>query len=226
MYARFRGIPETYVPLVVNKLLKKLGLMKYADKTAGSYSGGNMRKLSLALALVGEPSVVFLDEPSTGMDPVSRRFMWNVIASVTKNKSIILTTHSMEECEALCGRIGIMVSGKLRCLGSVQHLKSRFGKGYHMEINTTERSFANVKAFVEKLDPGAQLEEFHAGRLKYRLPQLNLSLSKIFGSIESAKNELEIDDYSVSQSTLEQIFILMAAQDRLHEGQVIDAARV
>jgi len=198
--------------------------MKYADKPAGSYSGGNMRKLSLALALVGEPSVVFLDEPSTGMDPVSRRFMWNVIASVTQNKSLILTTHSMEECEALCGRIGIMVSGKLTCLGSCQHLKSRFGKGYHMEINTTEKSFPKVKAFVEKLDSGAVLEECHAGRLKYRLSQENLSLSQIFGSIESNKSELEIDDYSVSQSTLEQIFILMAAQDRLNEDVVIGAA--
>jgi len=186
--------------------------MRYADKACGAYSGGNKRKLALALALVGEPPVVFLDEPSTGMDPVARRFMWNVIASVTHNKSLVLTTHSMEECEALCGRVGIMVCGKLTCLGSIQHLKGRFGHGYKMEIVAAERSIRRVQKFVEKMFEGAKLEEFHAGRLKYHLPKQNMSLSAIFKAIEQHKAELEIEDYSVCQSTLEQIFLLMAQQ--------------
>lgn len=79
---------------------------------------------------------MFLDEPSTGMDPMARRFMWNVIMRiVTENQecAMILTTHSMEECEALCQRIGIMVGGRMRCLGSSQHLKTRFGKGFQLE---------------------------------------------------------------------------------------------
>ena len=77
---------------------------------------------------IGDPAIVFLDEPSTGMDPVSRRFMWNVIvkmATQDQSCSVVLTTHSMEECEALCTRIGIMVGGRMQCLGSAQHLKSR-----------------------------------------------------------------------------------------------------
>jgi len=183
-----------------------------------------MRKLSLALALVGEPSVVFLDEPSTGMDPVSRRFMWNVICTVTKNKSVVLTTHSMEECEALCNRIGIMVSGQMRCLGTIQHLKTRFGKGYHMEINTSEKGLQRVKDFVHEHFQGSEMEEVNGARLKYRLPSSTLSLSYIFGTIEKNKKDLDIDDYSVSQSTLEQIFLLMASQDRVREEFRIDAA--
>jgi ABC-type multidrug transport system ATPase subunit len=99
----------------------------HADKPCGTYSGGNKRKLSLAVALVGRPSVVFLDEPSTGMDPVARRQMWEVIEAVKRTSSVVLTTHSMEECEALCNRIGIMVGGKFRCLGSAQHLKNKVG---------------------------------------------------------------------------------------------------
>jgi len=225
MYARFRGIPEEHVEYIVNKLIHLLGLEKHADKVAGAYSGGNMRKLSLALALVGEPSVIFLDEPSTGMDPVSRRFMWNVISTVTKNKSVILTTHSMEESEALCNRIGIMVSGQFKCLGTIQHLKSRFGQGYQMEINTSsEQSLQRVKAFVKEHFPDSVLDETNERRLKYRLPAGSLNLSYIFGTIEKAKKDLEIDDYSVSQSTLEQIFLLMASQDRVKEEFRIDAA--
>ena len=65
-----------------------------------------------------------------GMDPVARRFMWDVIASISKERSVILTTHSMEECEALCNRLCIMTTGNLRCLGSIQHLKNKFGQGY------------------------------------------------------------------------------------------------
>merc|ERR1711990_379350 len=95
-----------------------MGLTEYADRYAGTYSGGNKRKLSVAIAMIGEPSIVFLDEPSTGMDPVARRFMWEVIARLSTEEgrcSIILTTHSMEEAEALCTRIGIMVNGKPWC---------------------------------------------------------------------------------------------------------------
>lgn len=80
---------------------------------------------------VGNPAVVFLDEPSSGMDPVARRAMWNLITDAVqdRNMSVVLTTHSMEECEALCSRVGVMVAGSLVCLGSIQHIKSRFGSG-------------------------------------------------------------------------------------------------
>jgi ABC-type multidrug transport system ATPase subunit len=82
---------------------------------------------------VGDPAVVFLDEPSSGMDPLTRRAMWNLISNavVKKNMSVVLTTHNMEECEALCNRIGIMVAGSLVCLGSVQQIKSCFGSGIY-----------------------------------------------------------------------------------------------
>ncbi|CAN0202592.1 unnamed protein product, partial [Hapterophycus canaliculatus] len=105
---------------------------------AGGYSGGNKRKLSVAVAMIGNPQIVFLDEPSTGMDPMARRMMWSYIMRVvTENRecAMILTTHSMEECEALCQRIGIMVGGRMRCLGSSQHLKTRFGKGFQLEAS-------------------------------------------------------------------------------------------
>lgn len=113
--------------------------MQYCDALAMTLSGGNKRKLSAAIATLGNPKVVFLDEPSTGMDPEARRFMWNVISRIAtekKQSSIVLTTHLMEEAEALCTKLGIMVNGKFMCLGSVQHIKSKYGQGVEVEIKT------------------------------------------------------------------------------------------
>ncbi|XP_044296030.1 ATP-binding cassette sub-family A member 2 [Varanus komodoensis] len=126
LYTRLRGIPWKDEERVVKWALQKLELTKHADKPAGTYSGGNKRKLSTAIALIGYPSFIFLDEPTTGMDPKARRFLWNLILDIIKTgRSVVLTSHSMEECEALCTRLAIMVNGRLKCLGSIQHLKNR-----------------------------------------------------------------------------------------------------
>ncbi|KAH7491511.1 hypothetical protein KRP22_003026 [Phytophthora ramorum] len=143
LYARIKGIPEAFVNTAVDEQIQELGLSKYRDKLTQGLSGGNKRKVSTAIALLGRPRVVFLDEPSTGVDPSSRRKMWDVIARVCSTDKddnrdggacVVLTTHSMEECEALCSRVGILVSGRLKCLGSVEHLKQKFGRGYTVEI--------------------------------------------------------------------------------------------
>ena len=107
----------------------------WLSRCAGTYSGGNKRKLSTAIALVGNPSIVFLDEPTSGMDPGARRFLWNTVLQMVRGgQAVVLTSHSMEECEALCTRLGIMVNGQFKCLGSIQHLKNRFGSGYSLTI--------------------------------------------------------------------------------------------
>ena len=163
MFARLKNLPEARIGALVAAMLRQTSLLPYADVVAGAYSGGNKRKLSLAIALLGSPAVVFLDEPSSGMDPVSRRFMWDLIISrrisltspphlpqvsrrfmwdlITaerQRRSIVLTTHSMEECEALCSRVGIIAMGRLQCLGGTQHLKSKFGGGYTIELSVGE----------------------------------------------------------------------------------------
>ena len=98
---------------------------------AGDLSGGNKRKLTVSLAIIGNPSIVFLDEPSTGVDPQAKRFMWKVIQKISvknKNTSVILTTHSMEEAEALCTKMAIMVAGNFCCIGSPIDLKEQLWK--------------------------------------------------------------------------------------------------
>lgn len=93
-YARLRGIPEKHVRKVADWGIRKLGLQRYAHKCSGTYSGGNRRKLNTAIALVGDPPLIFLDEPTTGMDPKARRFLWDCILDIVRGgRSVILTSH-------------------------------------------------------------------------------------------------------------------------------------
>ncbi|TSK45874.1 ATP-binding cassette sub-family A member 1 [Bagarius yarrelli] len=212
-YAILRGVPEGEVCEVAEWGIRKLGLIKYADKAAGSYSGGNMRKLSTAMALIGGPPVVFLDEPTTGMDPKARRALWNCIHSIIKaGRSVVLTSHSMEECEALCTRMAIMVNGRFRCLGSVQHLKNRFGDGYTIVLKVAgpDPDLQPVMKFIELELPGSILKEKHRNMLQYQLPSSLTSLAHIFNILARHKDFLQIEDYSVSQTTLDQVFVNFA----------------
>ena len=224
MFARIKAVPPQQLEDYIEQLLVRVGVRPHADRPCGTYSGGNKRKLSLAIALVGRPLVAFLDEPSTGMDPVARRHMWGVIGDALADTSVVLTSHSMEECEALCHRLGVMVGGRFRCLGSTQRLKSRYGDGYALEIKCLPKDADTIKAFVARTSRGAVLEEVHAGQLKYKLPRAGLTLSSLFAAIE-ANRALGIRDYSVSQPTLEQVFLSMARQQE-EETEVTMALRL
>ncbi|KAJ7305756.1 hypothetical protein JRQ81_010122 [Phrynocephalus forsythii] len=211
MYARLRGIPERYIGSCVENMLRGLLLEPHANKLVRTYSGGNKRKLSAGIALIGGPPVIFLDEPSTGMDPVARRLLWDAVARTREcGKSIIITSHSMEECEALCTRLAIMVNGQFKCLGSPQHLKSKFGSGYTLLAKThsdEEENLQAFKTFVEKTFPGSVLKHEHQGMVHYHLTNKNLSWAQVFGALEKAKEKYCVEDYSVSQISLEQVFM-------------------
>lgn len=217
MYARLRGIPEKYVSGCVENVLRSLLLEPHADKLVRSYSGGNKRKLSAGMALIGGPPVIFLDEPSTGMDPVARRLLWDAVTRTRESgKAIIITSHSMEECEALCTRLAVMVNGQFKCLGSPQHLKSKFGSGYtllakvHIEAELEESDLQLFKDFIESTFPGSQLKDEHQGMVHYHLTDKTLTWAQVFGTLEAAKEKYCIEDYCVSQISLEQVFLSFA----------------
>uniref|UniRef100_A0A6Q2XK49 ATP-binding cassette sub-family A member 2 n=1 Tax=Esox lucius TaxID=8010 RepID=A0A6Q2XK49_ESOLU len=212
LYTRLRGIPWKDEDRVVSWALDKLELTKYADKPAGTYSGGNKRKLSTAIALIGYPSLIFLDEPTTGMDPKARRFLWNLIIDIIKTgRSVVLTSHSMEECEALCTRLGIMVNGRFKCLGSIQHLKNRFGDGYMITVRTkTSCNVKEVVRFFNRNFPEAVLKERHHTKVQFQLKSERISLAQVFSKMEQVVEVLGIEDYSVSQTTLDNVFVNFA----------------
>uniref|UniRef100_A0A8C0NNA7 ABC transporter domain-containing protein n=1 Tax=Canis lupus familiaris TaxID=9615 RepID=A0A8C0NNA7_CANLF len=225
MYARLRGVPEPDISKYVETFLYAVQLEANADDFVHIYSEGNRRRLNTAIALMGESSVVFLDEPSTGLDPVARRLLWNTITWMCRSKAIIITSHSMEECEALCTRLAIMVKGKFKCLGSPQHLKNKFGNAYSL---TAKIKFENNKSKLEKFKefiattfPGYIINQEHQGIICYYIPKQEICWGKVFNILEEAKALFNLEDYSVSRITLEQIFLTIANIDKTESIQEI-----
>jgi ATP-binding cassette subfamily A (ABC1) protein 3 len=148
-YARIKGIPANLHNEIVEKSIEELNLADHRHKPAGTLSGGNKRKLSVAMAILGNPPIILLDEPSAGMDPEARRFMWTVVERISqrdKKSAVILTTHSMEEAEALSTKMGIMVRGGIfKCYGSSQHIKNKYGTGYEVEIKIRKPTYAEIE---------------------------------------------------------------------------------
>jgi ATP-binding cassette subfamily A (ABC1) protein 3 len=219
MFARLRGIPGDTVAKEVEELLDRLTLTPHADKTAGTYSGGNKRKLSLGIALIADPQVLLIDEASSGLDPVAKRHMWNLISEVSRERSVIISTHSMQEAEALCTRAGIMSSGQLLALGSVQHLKSKYLDGFTIDIichAEDEKVDALERELLENLLPGARVAERHGYFLRLTVPSLSLlGLGTAFRCLEALKNDpqWQVEQYGISQCTLEQVFLHVMNQE-------------
>jgi len=159
LYARIKCIPEHLVGKVARDKIKELNLDEFADRTAGTLSGGNKRKLSVAIAMVGAPPLVFCDEPTSGVDPLNRRFLCDVLSRITsgdnggRKGTVILTSHSMEECEALCTKVGIMVAGGFKCFGSIPRLKARYGEGLTLNIKFELPRDSDVERLLNQLDP-------------------------------------------------------------------------
>ena len=312
LYAAIKGVPSEFVHDAVKQKLSEVGLSDFdSDRVSSGYSGGMKRKLSVACATIGQPQLVFLDEPSTGMDPVARRDLWAVISEMVtagnipdeERTSVILTTHSMEECEALCPRIGVMANGRLSCIGSAQHLKTRFGQGYQVEMKAkvvdscdedyveirnkltkfvgvravedaeegivqdvtmaldqalaalknltgdetlsskvnandatgyviyksaaslagctleelasfavSEIRMANIDIFFSDGFESYVLRERQNSKARYEVGSAGVRISSIFAKIEANKDVLMLADYGVSQTSLEQVFNMHAAE--------------
>ncbi len=127
LFGNLHAMPKEKLKKNADELLKKLSLSEDAKRHAGKYSGGMMRRINLAMALVHDPEIAFLDEPTVGMDPQSRLAVWDFIRELKRmNKTVLLTTHYMEEAEELCDRVGIIDHGKLIALGAPKQLKDKF----------------------------------------------------------------------------------------------------
>ena len=182
------------------------------------------------MALIGNPKVLFIDEASSGMDPATRRKMWDLISDAGKDRAVIITTHSMEEAEALCNKITIMINGRMRCLGGVQHLKQKFLGGYMLTIsckfNATQTAIDETEVDILDAIPEAQLSEKHGPYLKFDIPLIgvqNEEKGKSLGNLFTTMQELVenpdsiVISYSISQCTLEQIFINLVREEGVPE---------
>ncbi|KFB51722.1 AGAP007504-PA-like protein [Anopheles sinensis] len=234
IFAQLRGIPTGSISSTIERLAVELNFAKHLHKRVQAYSGGNRRKLSTALALLGDPAVVYLDEPTTGMDPGAKRHFWNVMCHVRAEgqTALVLTSHSMEECEALCTRLAIMVNGELRCLGSAQHLKNKFSNGYFLTLKLkradtkqlAERNKQAVMRFIQETftnqtpagsgEGDVVLKEEYQNYLTYHITDTDRRWSEMFGVLERAREQLQLEDYALGQTSLEQVFLTLTDTQR------------
>ncbi|KFW91411.1 cholesterol transporter ABCA5 isoform X1 [Phalacrocorax carbo] len=219
IYGAIKGMSQSDVKEVVKRIASALDLKDHLQKTTKKLGVGLKRKLCFALSMLGNPRVTLLDEPSTGMDPKAKQHMWRAIRAAFKNKerAAILTTHYMEEADAVCDRVAILVSGQLRCIGTVQHLKSKFGRGYFLEMKLKETADVQQVEYLQSqilyIFPNANRQESFASILAYKIPKEDVqSLSHSFSKLEEVKHAFNIEEYSFSQATLEQVFVELAKE--------------
>ncbi|KAF6297878.1 ATP binding cassette subfamily A member 6 [Rhinolophus ferrumequinum] len=169
--------------------------------------------------MLGNSPILILDEPSTAMDPIGQQQMWQMIQAAIKNteKGALLITHYLAEAEAICDRIAIMVNGRLRSIGSIQHLRSKLGKDYILQLKVKETSQVTlVHTEILKLFPQAAQQERYPSFLTYKLPAGDVHpLSQAFHQLEAVKHKFNLEEYSLSQFTLEKVFLELSKEQEV-----------
>jgi ABC-type multidrug transport system ATPase subunit len=180
MFCQIKGIKPRLIESTIKSTLIEVGLWNVADNEVRTFSGGMKRRLSVAISGIGNPRIIIMDEPTTGLDPVSRRKVWELIQKIKRDKVVILTTHSMEEADVLSDKIAIIASGRFKCVGTPLSLKHQFGDGYRITvICDPENSFA-VKNAITRYIPECRLIEENAGSLFFTISEDKIASSKAF----------------------------------------------
>ena len=226
IFAKLRGIPEPEIQPTIAQLLQDVGLTEKVFTTAEELSGGQKRKLSLCLALIGDVSTVVLDEPTSGMDPYSRRSTWNILQDARPGRTMILTTHFMDEADMLGDRIAILAEGRLRCCGSSLFLKNRFGSGYHLVVSRSIGATVPAERILDVVHmavPDARILTDVGAEASIQLPSTAVAnFPKLFELMDNSKAELQVDNYGLSQATLEEIFLKIASNEDLGESETVE----
>ncbi|XP_043481651.1 ATP-binding cassette sub-family A member 13 isoform X2 [Leptopilina heterotoma] len=203
------------VSRAVERMLKRFDLIKYAHQRVDSLSGGNKRKLCTAISVMAPVSLVLMDEPTSGMDPASKGLVSHAVRHVTRNQgSVIMTSHSVVECEKLCSRVGILAKAGLRCIGSPQHLKHRFGEGYIVFLRTNHSlSLDDLKEAISKYIPKAIICSRQARTARLLIPRgQDITLSVTFTKVKNLAEDLQATDFTLTQSSLDQVLVSFSEQ--------------
>ncbi|XP_071439626.1 phospholipid-transporting ATPase ABCA3 [Hetaerina americana] len=226
LFACLRGIPYENADRTVQIWLNNLGLNEPADRNTSAYSGGNHRRLCTAIALMGDLPLVCLDEPTAGVDPVARRQLWAVLTSACSGgMALVLTSHSMEECEALCTKLAIMVNGEFLCIGTIPYLKHKYGQGFtllvklNVQMNFSDTDNPQVSTVKEKIESSfnpCTLKDEHEGLLHYHITNPETKWAYMFTVMEELQRNMHplIEDYSISDTTLEQVFLSFVREQK------------
>lgn len=209
-FAEIRGVKN--VEYNVNTVMDACGINAWSNQLAQNLSGGTKRKLSLAVALVGNPRVLVLDEPSSALDANAKRTLWRCLQNLSKNRAVVLTTHSMEEADALADRVGI-VSSRMLALGDREELKRRAGDSFYVHVvsrsapRTTPQELERMKEVMCATFEGANISrETQGGQLRVEVPTMGWNMVRMIRTMEGIKGDLGIEFYSVGRATLDEVF--------------------
>ncbi|EAR84995.3 transporter family ABC domain protein (macronuclear) [Tetrahymena thermophila SB210] len=203
LFGRMKGLKGQDLKECVDYFIQVMQLSDYRTRKAGNLSGGNKRKLCVTIALIGGPDLQFFDEPSSGVDPIARRFLWNTLKQSLKvrDSSIVLTTHSMQEAESLCSKIGILVNGKFQCLGSPNFLKKKYGDGYRLTIKCKNEDCASYieSQLLSKISNCKVSQKFDGRQIGFSIQYQNFSFYKTY-MILNELQQVKISDIPVQQN--------------------------
>ncbi|KAG0085669.1 hypothetical protein BGZ92_008811 [Podila epicladia] len=218
-YSRLRGVPPALEQQAVSHAIASVCLTKFRDRQVKTLSGGEKRRVSIAIAMLGDNRVIFLDEPTTGLDPAVRRVVWDVVNRIKVDRTVILTTHSMEEADVLSDRIAIMTSGQLRCIGNSLHLKELYGSGFRLSVTSKPGRLQEACKSIEEKVLGsrhfkrtdkftnATVFDFDIGQASNEAGVSKGELSSIFKSLSQKEQFPDMEDWGISQTTLEDVFV-------------------
>jgi ABC-type multidrug transport system ATPase subunit len=232
MFSKIKGVHNEDIDEESEALLDQVGLLDVQNARCGTFSGGMKRRLSVAISAIGNPRIIFFDEPTTGMDPVSRRNVWELMQSLKKDKTIILTTHAMEEADVLADRIAVVVDGRIKCVGSPLNLKNVYGDGYKVSLVCEPGNEVNAIKLMDQIAPSNKFVDDSGGSMIFTVPLLSTKeITPLFKLIEErsvdedihdgsqigryatnedaliAKLKSYVSDCGISHSTLEEVFM-------------------
>ncbi|KAK8775885.1 hypothetical protein V5799_030770 [Amblyomma americanum] len=219
LFGRLKGVPMSAEYL--NVLLDIFHLGEFAEQLVCTMSAGNRRKLSLCVAMMGVPRLLLLDEPYAGIGTTARKRIVSYMSALqrTTKFSILLSSHSMADVEFLCNRIAILGEGRLQCLGSLAHLKEKFGKGYTITVKTypdRKQDFfyhKEVAADVTKNFKEAELVHSYEGQLEFRMSRVHMLWSEMFMRMAKIKKKFKLQDFFITDTSLEQIFLSVTRKE-------------
>ncbi|KAL7749979.1 hypothetical protein RI367_004494 [Sorochytrium milnesiophthora] len=212
LYARFKGIPTSELKEYIDERLDLVGLLPHADQLVGEYSGGMKRRLSIVSAGIGDPQFIILDEPTTGMDPINRRKVWQYIARLKRDCVLLLTSHSMEETDALGDDICIIDHGQVQATGTSLELKNAHGTGYQINLLTWQNRIDELHTFVTEALPQAHVSASTATSLSVIVSREDMAhlpafLNKLQTVMHLPESERVVRDWGLQNASLEQVFL-------------------
>jgi ABC-2 type transport system ATP-binding protein len=223
IYAKLYGVPSEKRKRLIRDLLAAVELTQWADKQVKHLSGGMRRRVEIARGLVHEPRIFFLDEPTTGLDPVSRVAVWEMLQHLKEERelTVLLTTHYMDEADKLCNRVAIVDHGELKALDSPLRLKASIpGK------NIVEASFSAVpEGWSERLQALPEVEEVTGDGHVFRIASGNGPLTTTALMEMAAREGVAVQSLSVQSTTLDDVFVHYAGRalrDALQDASPLD----